>query len=212
MLGEIAGMPRLVKQGQNPPQLRHQVARQLSRAILFGQGAKPLVPDPHRAIVARNVPRCNPWPHPSAARRTRDVVAPRLHHRAPLLKEIVARVRRHGFRAPDVRHRELRRRFSQAPGPVLEARPAAASCRVECWARLVVAILAPPGFSGTVVRVGSTKEQQMMYWAMRTSPHFLSVLIARHGPLERSTLRRSPDRRRGRWWTVHFTALRAVGE
>ena len=58
-LGEIAGMLRLVKQSQNTPQLRHQVALHLTRAILLGQGAKALMPDPHEAIVSCNVTRCN---------------------------------------------------------------------------------------------------------------------------------------------------------
>ena len=57
---QIAWVMRLIQQGQNPPQLRHQVARHLPFAILFHEGAKPLVPNPHRAIVARNAPRCNP--------------------------------------------------------------------------------------------------------------------------------------------------------
>ena len=44
------------------------------------------------------------------------------------------------------------------------------------------------------------------------SPHFLSVLITRSWTLGKVPLRRSHDRRRGRWWTVHFSALGAVGE
>ena len=56
---DVAGMLRLVQEGQNPPQLRHQVAGQLPPAILLGQSPKSLVPDPHTPIVSRNVPRCN---------------------------------------------------------------------------------------------------------------------------------------------------------
>ena len=58
-LSNVAGVPRFVQQGQNPSQPRHQIGWQLPRPILLGQGAKPLVPDPHGAIVPCNVARCN---------------------------------------------------------------------------------------------------------------------------------------------------------
>ena len=72
---QIAGIARLVQQGQDAPQLRHQIARQLPPAILLGQGAQSLVPDPHCAIVACNVPRCNRQSSPGSSvggRRARD--------------------------------------------------------------------------------------------------------------------------------------------